>query len=661
VLGKIVAGDVPSARLERKSVPENVDAAIRKALEKVPADRFTSARDFAAALADEGFRHGPAAVGAVRRAPAGPWRGLTVAFASLAAVFAALAAWALLRPEPPLAVGRFEVPLPQNLELKTIPGAAVALSSDGSEIVFAGVLGGVSQLWRRPLGALTATAIPGTEGAQTPAYSPDGTSVAFISGGRLMTVSLTGGPPLTLVDGGVANGASGLAWGDDGWLYFRPADEGALGRVSEHEGGAWETVTSASGEDLYPDAIPGGRGLLFTRAGPGGDSKIVLLDLASGEEQELFSGATARYATSGHIVYTSRAGALMAAPFDADRLEVTGPAGALVNGVETNATAGSQFALSRTGTLVYVEGAVNEGLALAEIDLQGHPRILPLAPRDYGTGPTWSADGKSVAFSSAQQIYTYDVALNTAPRQITFEGENSGPVYSPDGRRIAFSSVREGTRGSDLFIKDLGRDTRPRAILAMEGDQRATQWPGDTLLVFQSRGEDGAGDLWALDVSDVEQPEAKPYLTSVADLDYLAVSPDGTLAAYTSDESGRDEVYLRSFPDPGEPTVVSPGGGRLPMWAPDGKTLYYAKSVGRSFFAARIRRDPLPSVTSIDTLFAEPGLGVIPAPGALHPAGDRFVFAVYADGSSPDASASEPGRLILVQNFFAELKARVPD
>lgn len=220
--------------------------------------------------------------------------------------------------------------------------------------------------------------------------------------------------------------------------------------------------------------------------------------------------------------------------------------------------------------------------------------------------------------------------------------------------------MRDGTRGLDLFVKDLAEDHPPRSLLAMDGAQLATQWVTDTVLVFET-GARGVRDLWILDVSDFENPEARPYLTSEADLRGIVVSSDGRLAAYSSNESGSAEIYVRRFPEPGERTIVSRDGGAVAFWAPDGSTLYYGRSVGRQFFAAKVRRDPVPSVLSTDALFAEPGLGVVPAPGAaLHPAGDRFIFAVYAGVGGADDRTSEPGRLILVQNFFEELNRQAP-
>jgi WD40 repeat protein len=659
ILGKIIAGEPTSATKQRPSVPANVDAAIRRALETVPADRFTRAEGFATALAQPAFRHGTAVEGATDAAPAGMWTPLARALAVLSVLFAAVVGWTVFRPESPLSVVRSAIPLPTDLALQTDPGVAFALSPDGSDLVFAGTRGSVTQLWHRRLDQLDASPIPATEGARTPVFSPDGGAVAFVSTGRLMVASLTGAPPLTLVETGLAGGASGLAWSQDGWLYFRRADEGGLSRLRDDGSGREEAVTTSTAQDLQPDAIPGGRGLLFTRSRSGSDPQILLLDLESGESRPLFEGMTARYASSGHIVYSSRDGAVLAIPFDAKRLEVTGPPRALFDGVQTALLAGSQFALSRTGTLLYAEGAANAGLALAEVDLAGNQRLLPLAPRDYTRfGPIWSPDGESVAFSSDSQIYTYNTRLNTTPRQVTFEGGNVSPVFSPDGRRIAFSSNRGATL--DIFIKDLASDAPPRSVLVRDGAQLVTQWVADTLLLFEDQDDQFAGALWTLDISDPDRPSAQLYLRTEADLGDVVVSPDGTLAAYRSIESGQEGLYVRSFPEPDEPTVVGEGGG-VPFWSPDGNTLYYATRLDRWLVAAHLEREPVLRVLSIDSLFPNPDIGQIPMPGAsLHPDGDRFILAVYPHMRGASRESDSGRRLVLVQNFFEELKRLAP-
>ena len=197
------------------------------------------------------------------------------------------------------------------------------------------------------------------------------------------------------------------------------------------------------------------------------------------------------------------------------------------------------------------------------MDLEGNVEPLVLAPRAIGL-VAWSPDGQSVVYESVGQIYTYNVALGTTPRQLTFEGTNRIPVFSPDGSRVAFGSNREGTDVRDLFVKDLNDDSPPRSITTLPAHQWPTQWPSDTLIVFE-RGANSRRDLWMLNLSDPDSARAEAYLPSEADIRYMVVSPDGTLAAYTSDESGQYEIYIRSFPDPGERTIVSQGGGNVPF------------------------------------------------------------------------------------------------
>ena len=197
------------------------------------------------------------------------------------------------------------------------------------------------------------------------------------------------------------------------------------------------------------------------------------------------------------------------------------------------------------------------------------------------------------------------MTLGTTPRQLTFEGGNQWGVFSPDETRIAFASGREGTDGYDLFVKNLNDDTPARSIIRLEGNQLPTQWPSDTLIVFESGSGGPVRDLWMLNLSDPDNPRAEAYLSSEAGLSSIKVSRDGTLAAYHSNESGANEVYIRSFPDPGERTPASQGGGVAPSWSPDGNTVNYwrLESPGvLTFMAARIQRQPTPVVLSRDSL-----------------------------------------------------------
>ena len=304
---------------------------------------------------------------------------------------------------------------------------------------------------------------------------------------------------------------------------------------------------------------------------------------------------------------------------------------------------------------------------LLVVDLEGNEETLTLTPRDIGP-VAWSPDGQSVVYGSAAEgdsdsdIYTYDVELGTTPRQLTFEGINGRPKFSPDGTRVVFASTREGTDGFDLFVKTLGDDTPARSIITLAGDEFPTQWPSNTLIVFEQGPN--TSDLWMLDLSDPGSPRAEVYLPLEADLDGMVVSRDGTLAAYTSNESGRDEVYIRSFPEPGERTLVSQGGGGHPFWSPDGTTIFYwivsEGLVGAAddiFIAAHIRREPTPVVLSRDTLFTA---DYVANSSDLHPDGDRLVVPQLV-GVATDPGGAAPGseRFLVVVNWFEELRQRM--
>ena len=473
----------------------------------------------------------------------------------------------------------------------------------------------------------------------------------------LKRIAVTGGPAATLYEGTLD--ATDVSWGTNDMIVFALSTDGNPLMQMASTGGVAEPVTTLAEDESdhrQPALLPGGTALLFVVAS-GNDSTVAVKSLETGERRLLFGGTSPRYVPSGHIIF-ARENAIWAAPFDADQLSVTGDPVPMLEGVAIGSTGYAQLAVAGNGSLVYVtsgSGSFAPEQQLLVVDLDGNEEALALAPRNI-QAVGWSPDGQSVVYSSEAQIYTYNVALGTTPRQLTFEGVNRYPVFSPDGTRVAFESTREGTTGGDLFVKNLDDDSPPTAIVTLDANQWPNQWPSDTLIVFE-RGAGGVRDLWMVDLSDPDDPRAEAYLSSEADPRRNKISPDGTLAAYTSNESGQYEIYIRSFPEPGERTLVSEGGGLEAWWSPDGNTVYYGSGLEATSMAARIRRDPTPVVLSRDSLFTLSGVSF----ADLHPDGDRWIIAQAAEYSpDPDEGAAEPQKLILVQNWTEELKRLVP-
>mgnify|MGYP000980405785 CR=1 FL=1 len=664
ILGKIIQARPVSATEVRQTVPANVDAVIRKTLEKVPADRFRTASEFVSALGDPGFRHGRAveAAGAIAApaATAGPWNRLTAAGWTLAAVFALAFGWSLLRPEPPEPVTRQVLSAEGWAGLVLDLGQYMALAPDGSSmIVPIETASGAPALGLKLRGSTEVTAIPDTERAQDVTYSPDGEWIVYAIEQDLFKRPLIGGSALRLAEDMGAGQRVASAWLDDGTILY---DAGSsIVQIPEDGGEPLGVVEFSTGRPGWVHGLPGSSGALVVTSPNTTDVSLYAVGLGDlSSEVILDDVSSAWYTPTGHIVYVRDDGAVFAQPFDLSSLSLTGGAVPLFDGVRLGAFNMPDMHLAADGTLLYVEGTSGEAgqSQLTVVDLAGNREALALAPRQIGSlGVGWSPDGESIVFESEGQIYTYNTVLNTTPRQITFEGTNSRPSYSPDGTKVAFSSARDGTDVADLFVKDLTGDAPPRSIITLDANQFMMGWPADTLIVFE-RGEGGVRDLWMVDISDPDNPDARPYLTSEADLERIAVSPDGTLAAYRSDESGQDALYVRSFPTPGERTIVYSGSVAGMSWSPAGSTLYAGTGPNEPVIAVRLQRDPVPVVLGVDTLFTDPS-GVEPRPGStLHPDGDRFILAVSA-GAIEAADAEEPDRLILVMNFFEELRRRV--
>ena len=655
VLGKIITQDVASVTESRRSVPANVNAAIGKALEKVPADRFKSAADFATALADVGFRHGAEGRWAWGGSARGPWNRLSIGLAATVAVLALGLVWSTsTSPRAgPRALARFDVTPGEGQRWPLVPGVDFALSPDGSRIVFVGVGTGVrTQLWQRLVEDLEAVPVPDTEGALGPILSPDGLSVAFQSDGSVRTVALRGGPTLTLAAG------TNPEWGSDGTIYF--IRDNIIYRVPATGGEPTAVTTPMEGYiQRYPDALPDGRGLLLTLTVPGplpAQSRIGVVGPDGGEVREILTGTMARYSASGHIVYATAEGSLMAAPFDTRRLEVTGPSVAVVDDVMVKGGSASLFALSESGTLLYGTGAGRES-ELVWVSRAGEVESVDSAWTGEFFFPALSPDGSRLAVSlqvgASNHIWVKQ--LDRGPSlKLTFEGSfNQTPTWTPDGASVTFGSDQAGA-SFDLWTKRADGSAQAALVVDQDRALSAALWSQDgEWLVFRTGNDDaGIGDILALRPGEDTAPVS---LVATGFREQApTLSPDGRWMAYSSNETGTYDVYVVPFPNASAKWAVSAGGGTEPLWSHGGRELFYRNGQG-DMVAVRVETEPTFSVGPATVLFsaAEFRANLNHRQYDVAPDDGRFLML-------RPTGEDEVSDWILVLNFFEELRAAAP-
>jgi serine/threonine-protein kinase len=656
VLGKIIAGKPVSATEQRPSIPAHVDAALRCALEKLPADRFTSGQDLVRALGDQHFRHGETA-GAGLSAK-GPWKWMAFAFAGLAAVATVLAAWALLSPEPPGQVVRVTLSTPEELTR----GGAFALSPDGSAFVYEGPSeSGGTQLWLRYMADLETTPLRGTDGARYPAMSPDGREVAFGVNSSIRVLPIQGGVSRTLADSAIGY----PKWGSDGYVYFLGANYRAC-RVPAG-GGPVEVVASpADGEavTVVTDVLPGGEVVLlavYPSLTSLNDVEVRALRLAKGEMTTLTTGMFPSLTPTGHLLYFTADSTLMAAPFDAEKLELAGPAIPLLERVSENGTGYFFASWSGTGTLLYRSGGRVGLFEPVWVERDGITRAID---------PGWSFQGNSTNSSVALSpdgtrlavsiggAGAWDLWIKQLDRgplsRLTFEGlYNRRAAWTPDGESVSFVSNRSGAY--EVWRKRADGSTAAERVLSAERQVYEVAYSSDgTWMVYRVGTSTGGGNPDIYAVRQRNDTAGSPLLTGGFWESSPALSPDGRWLAYASNESGREEVYVRPFPDAGSARwQVSLDGGSEPVWAHSNREIFY-RNGDRDMVAARVATGAPFAVTGQVVLF----------PGADYLSGARH--AMY-DVSRDDqrfvmlrvAGTGATGTLILVQNFFEELKQRV--
>ena len=615
--------------------------------------------------------------------PSSGWRRL----ASYAAVLlfgvtvTTIGAWAIVRmntraPQPV----RFTITPPVALPLSvTSPGAggtaqdrAIAITPDGQHLLYrVGENLQNYQLMLRDVDALEARPLTGIGGVREPTLSPDGRWVAFFTMGELRKVSISGGPSITLSR--IQTNPRGLTWSDDDTLYYAVTGPDLLYSVSA-AGGEPKVVMKPDPSRneaafFFPWALPGGRGLLITilaqtAAGTADNGQIAWVDPRTGERKILVRGGSqAQYVKSGHIVYVA-AGSLRAVPFDLRRVEVVGDAVPVVEGVNTTLAGEGQFAVSDTGTLMYVPGvATGTGpqYTLVWVNREGREEPIGVPPRAY-IYPRISPDGTRIALDIRDQendIWIWDVKRQTMAR-LTFDpGLDRAPVWTPDGRRVIFSSQRGGlASGGNIFWQSAdGSGTVERLTESPNAQYATSVSPDGAKVLLRDDSPKTRRDVGM--VAPGANRQTQPLLQMPFDEENAEVSPDGRWLAYQSNESGQSQVYVRPFPqvDSGRWQISTMGGSR-PAWARTGRELFYLDN-NNLMTAVPVQTSPTFSAGNPKKVFEARYL--VPNNARTYDVsadGQRFLM-IKSVAEARDAGAPPPS-IVVVLNWFEELKQRVP-
>jgi serine/threonine-protein kinase len=697
VIAKVIMDRPTSVRATRELVPEHVDVAIACALAKLPADRYASASDFARALTGEHalvvrghsttdiqlpvLRSG--AVGAIervlerpvtRRVVAGSAWMVVLGAAAAAGAAGALAWYAV--PERPYA--KFPVAIPDGVSLPA-SGRSVAISPDGSQLAVVGVVGAqLSRLWTRPMAGVAFGALYGTDAAQSPTFSPDGKSLLYVAGGRLMKVSSAGGAALPLADS--TDGQH--SWGEGDVVVF--TRRGDVWSMSAGGGSSRLVARADSSRGVrrlrWPEVLPGGTHALITierTAGPAPDSNhIGVLALENGKVTDLdIVGTGARFAAPGHVMYATADGSLWAVPFSPGRHAVTGAKILLASDVNVNTAGAVDVAVSATGTVVYGE---RSGVTMSV----GSPRVALTIVDDAGArkrasgqvgdflSPRVSPDAARIALTvresvSRTDVWIYEISTGQLT-PMTRDAASQSPEWA-DARRVVFRENPE-RRSGRYVIQPWDHSAEAQPFLAASGNAGTSGVYGISLgppagylaLTRTPGGPFSRSRRQDIHIAPMGRPtDQKEFVNTDASELSPRISPNGRWLAYTSNESGTFQVYVLPVPGPGPRVPVSINHGIEPVWSRDGRTLYYVSR--SSLLAAHVDESSGFRVTRQDTLFNFSERGFV-----IHPPNTRGptlgFYDVFPNGDfavlSRVADDSNRSSLVALLHWQQLLKAR---
>jgi len=660
------------------TTPPSMRTALQRCLEKDAKQRVRDIGDVRL-LVTGAFESVVPSSAAASRSPTITRRLLVAAGAVGLAAAAAGAAWRFKPSVPRADIARFTVSPPGKLVLAvTSPtGRDVAISPDGTRVVYhVGDSPLTSQLLARDINQLDAVVLSGLTAPSSPFFSPDGRWMGYASQGDLRKVPIAGGPSISVCK--YEGTLLGATWGPDDTIVFGTNSiSSGLFTVSAG-GGAPRMLTTAEAsqgeiDHIFPSFLPGGRALLFTIVPTGGatldDAAVGVLDLATGQKRVLIrGGGDAEYAESGHIVYAA-SGSLRAVRFDPARLEVIGDPVPVVGQVMTKTLGAAQFGLSKTGTLVYVPGsAVTEDAAsrtLVWVDRRGREEMIKAPPRPY-VYPRLSPDGTKIALEVRDReddIWIWDFAHEALTRLTFDRASESYPVWTVDGRRLLFSSSRLGVL--NVFAQQA--DNTGSAVQLTESRNgvvpNSVTPDGTYIAVRESISNSGGTDVMLVRLG-AGVAATEPLLQSRFAEGNAEISPDGHWIAYQSNDSGRNEIYVRPFPNVnGGRWQISNAGGTRPTWARSGHELFFVAANSTALMAVAVQLAPQFSYGNPIALFDTSKYflsGAVSNGRTYDVSGDGRRFLLVTNPDAGNSTTPTSATMTVVLNWFDELRLKVP-
>ena len=655
-LNAILKEEPPELTSTDHAIAPAVERVVWHCLEKSPERRFQSATDVAFALESlSGVTSHPSQQTLTQHRPISTlrswtrerliWLGICIV---LLAATTALAVAYFSRSEPNVRAVRLAFTAPEN----TTFSGDVTVSPDGSHIAFvANNADGQRELWVRSLEADKPELLAGTEGANAPFWSPDSRSIGYFANGKLYRTEIAHGRPQQLCD---VREDRGGAWNRDGVILFGGPE--GLQRVSA-QGGTPALATKVDAKEeahRWPFFLPDGHHFVFLADAQTTENHHIRVGSLDTQETQILLSAVSRiaYAPPGYLLYVNQ-GALVAHPFDARTLKVTGdPTTVAEHIAEIGENHEFDFSVSENGVLTYQVGSQKSRLAW--YDRTGKKLESVGEPDSYASISLSPDGGRALAGlldpdGRQSDIWLLDLSRGTKAR-LTFNPQSDGdPVWSPDGKRIVFTSNRSGDGHIHLYDTSVSATGDEQALPTASADDIPTSWSHDGKnILFMRFQNDVPASLWLLSVADRQM---KPLLQSPAyDVSGAAFSPNGRFIAYQSNESGRLEVYVQTFPLSGQKWLISSGGGVVPLWRGDGKELFYLTEDGK-VMSAEVKTDSNFGSVLSKQLFR---MDIKRSPG--------YPYAVAADGSrfliNSPAEASNPAPMIVVFNWPATLNRK---